>query len=419
MVMQSAGARRSGGTATATAFAWQRIFPLPSLPAPRDLIGILQRTWQEASDDNIDLIAAGVAFYGFLAMVPLLGAVVLSYGLIATPATVMTNVQSLTSVMPADAAKLIGEQLLNLVTASGGKKGLGLLLALAIAIYGAMKGAGALVVALNVASEEVERRSFLRLQAISLVITVAGLFVAVGALLAIAALGHLGTVLPTLPAPIVFLGTAVTYIAISAAGGAAAVLLYRFGPCSHHVTLRRLLPGAITAAILWLAITLAFGLYVARLGSYDATYGSLGTVVVLLTWLYLSAYILLLGGELNFELDCFHDLRSKAAPTPIAEIAPAPSRDPETRVASRAGVGSAPATSGPPSRPTIVKDLAVVRAGSRLAGLLGSPGVAMLPALLGTGGLLFLRRRGGAGTGIALLVAGGGLSWLRRDKSSS
>jgi membrane protein len=105
------------------------------------------RAWREAGKDNISLIASGVAFYGFLAMVPLLGAIVLSYGLIADGPTVIKHVQELTSTMPADAAKLIGEQLLNVVKTSGSKKGVGLLVALAIALYGVMKGAGALIIA--------------------------------------------------------------------------------------------------------------------------------------------------------------------------------------------------------------------------------------------------------------------------------
>jgi len=92
------------------------------------------RTWKESSKDNVSLVAAGVAFYGFLAMVPMLGATVLTYGLIASPHTVLRNVQSLATTLPQDVAKLIGDQLLNVVKTSGGKKGLWLLGALALAL---------------------------------------------------------------------------------------------------------------------------------------------------------------------------------------------------------------------------------------------------------------------------------------------
>ncbi|MDP9412562.1 MAG: YihY/virulence factor BrkB family protein, partial [Pseudomonadota bacterium] len=105
------------------------------------------RTWRESSNDNVGLIAAGVAFYGFLALVPLLGAIVLTYGLVAEPETVIRNMQALAAVMPGEAAGLIGEQLMNVVQTSGGKKGFGLLLALALALFGARNGAGAIITA--------------------------------------------------------------------------------------------------------------------------------------------------------------------------------------------------------------------------------------------------------------------------------
>ena len=111
---------------------------------------VLVRSWTAGADDNIGLIAAGVAFYGFLALVPQLGAIVLSYGLVASPETVIHDVKGLTSVMPAQAAGLIGDQLMNVVTTSGGKKGFGLVLALGLALFGARNGAGSVMTALNI-----------------------------------------------------------------------------------------------------------------------------------------------------------------------------------------------------------------------------------------------------------------------------
>jgi membrane protein len=112
---------------------------------------VLRRAWTEQGDDNIGLLAAGVSFYGFLALVPMLGALVLTYGVVANPETVLRNVRNLAEVMPVGAAKLVGEQPMNAVTASTGKKGLGLLLALAIALFGARNAAGGVITALNVA----------------------------------------------------------------------------------------------------------------------------------------------------------------------------------------------------------------------------------------------------------------------------
>ncbi len=264
---------------------------------------IARRTWTEVSTDNVGLISAGVAFYGFLAMVPMLGAIVLSYGLVASPETVVANINAIASVMPAEAAKLIGEQLLNVVTTSGGKKGLGLLVALAISLYGAMNAASAIVMALNVAYEEKEKRGFFALYLLSFLITLAGICAIFGAMLSIAVLGFLGSLLPSLPEPVVALGKVGSYVLMALGGAAAAASLFRYGPARAHARWTWLTPGSLLTALLWLVITLGFGIYVANFGNYDATYGSLGAVVVLLTWLYLSAYVLLLGAELNSEIE--------------------------------------------------------------------------------------------------------------------
>ena len=264
---------------------------------------VLTRSYKEAGDDNIGLIAAGVAFYAFLAMVPLLGAIVLSYGLIAEPATVMKNVKQLTGVMPADAAKLVGEQLLNVVKTSGSKKGFGLLLALGVALFGARQGAGAVITALNIAYEEKEKRGFIKLNLLALAMTAASVLVAILATVAIGALGHLETLLPSLPGWAQVIGKIATYALFAAAAAAGAATMYRYGPSRDEAKWTWLTPGSVLTAVLWLLLTIGFGIYASKFGNYNATYGSLATVVVLLTWLYLSSYVLLFGAEVNSELE--------------------------------------------------------------------------------------------------------------------
>lgn len=386
---------------------------------------IARRTWTEAGTDNIGLIAAGVAFYGFLAMVPLLGALVLSYGLIASPATVMANINALASVMPAEAAKLIGEQLLNVVTTSGGKKGFGLLIALVISLYGAMNAASAIVTALNIAYEEKEKRGFFALYLLSLLITLVGIVSIIAAMLSVAVLGYLGSLLPSLPGPVLALGKIGSYVLMALAGAAAAASLYRYGPARTHARWTWLTPGSLLTATLWLVITLGFGIYVANFGNYDATYGSLGAVVVLLTWFYLSAYVLLLGAELNSEIE-----RQTACDTTVG-----PAKPPGARGAKMADAvagdppvaPAAPPTLAPPQpgdRPSAaiapraapMRDFVAMRAGGRVARFAGLPRVTMLPSLLTTGGLMLLRKRGRARFGIALLAGGGALAWHARDQ---
>lgn len=172
----------------------------------REWRDIALHSWREAAQDNIGLVASGVAFCAVLAMVPTLGAIVLTYGLVATADTVSSNIQSLAAMMPADAARLIGEQLANVVGASGGKKGFGLLLALAIAIYGVMKGASALIISLNIAYDENETRSFVRLNLIALAMAAGAVFVAILAMASITALAAFEALFPAAPWYVTLLG---------------------------------------------------------------------------------------------------------------------------------------------------------------------------------------------------------------------
>lgn len=260
-------------------------------------------TWREQSDDDIGLIAAGVAFYGFLALVPLLGALVLSYGFVATPETVLHNVQQMANVMPTSAAKLVGDQLLNVVGASSGKKGAGLLAAIALALFGARNGAGAIITALNISYEQKESRSFVVVNLIALAITIGAIVFAILVGAAVTVIGHLEALLPVTGPIEAGVERVSTYVIMVASSAAMAATLYRFGPVDHDAHWVWLTPGSALAATGWLILTLGFGAYAADFGHYDATYGSLSAVIVLLTWLYLSSYVFLLGAEMNSELE--------------------------------------------------------------------------------------------------------------------
>ena len=384
---------------------------------------VFVRTWSEAGDDNVGLVAAGVAFYAFLALVPLLGAIVLSYGLVADPKTVVHNMQGLTSVMPSDAAKLIGEQLMNVVKTSGSKKGLGLLLALGLAVFGARSAAGSIVTALNIAYEEKEKRSFIIVNLLALAITAAGVIVAVLAVVAIAALGHLETLLPTAPGFILVLGKLLSYVALALAGAAGAATLYRYGPSRTKPRWVWLTPGSILAALLWMVLTLGFGIYVANFGNYNATYGSLGAVVVLLTWLYLSSYILLFGAELNSELEhqTAEDTTS-GADKPVGARRAWAADHVAGQSEQDANKHSAPANERAAQggkKPTFVTDYVAARAGSRLVGIVGVKRAGMLSSTAAVLGLGLLRRRGKALPGLSLLAAAAASSWLLRERDGT
>lgn len=263
---------------------------------------VVLRTAKESSSDNVGLVAAGVSFYGFLALLPLMGAIVLSYGLLADPQTVVQNMTAMTRVMPKDIAQLIGEQLLHVVQTSGSKKGFGILIALALAIFGARNGAAAVLTALNIAYEEEESRGFFKVNLLALTITAAAVVLAVLALFAVAIATQLEALLPASPLLAVVLKI-ISYLVLTGLAAGAAAALYRYGPSRDRARWNWLSPGSLLFAIGWVALTLGFGTYVTNFGNYSATYGSLATVVILLTWLYLSSYLLVFGAELNSELE--------------------------------------------------------------------------------------------------------------------
>ncbi len=285
---------------------------------------ILLDAWKEAGKDNLALVSAGVAFYAFLAFVPLLTAFVLSYGLLAEPATVVAHVQTLTAIMPQDAASIIGDQLRSMTESSGTQTGFALLLALAIALYGASKGAGSIMTALNIVFEVGESRNFLARTLFSLVMTVGGVLVLILAILAVSALNFLEAALPDFGGVLRFLLQAGFFLAAAAGVMLLLALIYRYGPNRPRAKWKWITPGSAGATFIWLSATAGFGIYVSNFGNYNATYGSLGAVIVFLTWLYLSAYVVLLGAELNATLETEEKRRTALAP----DFEPSEERDP-------------------------------------------------------------------------------------------
>lgn len=260
-------------------------------------------TWNDASADNLSLVAAGVAFYTFLALVPLLTAFVLSYGLFADPSTVVEHMRGMTALLPGDAGEMIAEQLRGMTEGSGAKTGFALLLALSLAVYGASKAAGAIMTALNIVYEVEECRGTIRQILVALLITAGAVFVLVLAVATVSALTFLGSLLPGLGGATQLLLRALFLLGAGTVVMLLLALLYRYVPCRPDAPWRWITPGSVMATLVWLAATAAFGAYVANFGDYNATYGSLGAVIAFLTWLYLTAYILLLGAELNSIMD--------------------------------------------------------------------------------------------------------------------
>jgi len=312
-----------------------------------DWRAVLKDTWAESSRDNVSLVAAGTAFWGFAALAPILAATVLTYGLFASAETVASNISALFRLLPRDAAELIADQLSGVVQTSADKKGFGLALALLISVYGGIQGALAIIGALNIAYEEEERRGWIRLYAVALAITVASVLLAISAALALALIAFVDSLMPGAPALVFTAMRAAGYVVLVLLAMTAAALLYRFAPHRTRPKWIWITPGSVAATLLWVGATTGFGLYAAHFGNYGATYGSLSAVVVLLFWLWISAYAFLLGGELNSQLE-----RRTARDTTVGPPAPLGQRgaavadhvgahvpSPEERAVTRQGRG--------------------------------------------------------------------------------
>ncbi|QCB57027.1 YihY/virulence factor BrkB family protein [Sphingopyxis sp. PAMC25046] len=264
---------------------------------------IARRAWIKNSEHNLSLLAAGVAFYAFLSFVPLLAAVIMAYGLIADASAVSRHMTMILDLVPVDAARLINQQLTDLTQAAAGKKGLALVVAMAVSLYGASRASGAMISSLNIVYEEEDRRSYIRWSLLAAALAGGAILLGVSGLFAASMLGTAETWIRAM-GPLAASALRVFSWAIAAAICVLMfAIIYRFAPNRADARWQWLSLGSVLATLMWLAATGGFGLYAARFGDYDATYGSLGAVVVLLMWLYLSAYSVLLGGLINAEME--------------------------------------------------------------------------------------------------------------------
>jgi len=366
------------------------------------------RAWKETAADNISLLAAGVAFYSFLAFVPMLASVVLVYGIVADPADVAGHLDALTRILPADAAAIVADQLKGMTETPVERTAAGLVVAILLAIYGAMRGATSVIGALNVTYDERETRNFLRTTGLSFAFTLGAVAVAIVALLAISAMTLIGTVvqLPAATAPLVTGGLWVVTAAV--ASGLVAVV-YRYGPDREDARWTWLTPGAVFASVGALLATFLFGYYVSHFAGYNATYGALGAVVSFLMWLYVTAFVVLLGAELNAEIE-----RQTAEDTTSG-----PDKAMGDRGAAMADVvaGGPSDTAGePPASGGSAASRGAGRSGhpplsaARRAGGLGNVRIGVMPMALIVAGARLLGRHGRSGRALAFLAMAGALA---------
>jgi membrane protein len=276
--------------------------PTPSQIPKAGWWSICKRVYASLNSKNLSILAAGVAFFAMLSIFPALAALVALYGLIADPGTVQQQIHAIHGIIPGEAQQVIETYLKSIVASNSSKLGIGLIVSVLIALWSSRAGTVSLIQALNITYEEPEKRGFVRYQAVAIGITITAIVSAIIALTLVAAVPAVMRFLPFSDYAKTA-GYAVTWIVLFVLVSIGLAAAYRFMPSREEPKWRWVSWGGIIATLIWVAASAAFSLYVAKFGSYDKTFGSLGAVVVLLTWLYLSAYVVLLGACFNAEME--------------------------------------------------------------------------------------------------------------------
>jgi membrane protein len=263
---------------------------------------VLLRTYTEIFDDRLLSVAAGVAFYALLALVPGLSVLVSLYGFVADPQHLSGQLKPLLDVLPEAGAQIVAEQVMRIAAKSTNALSFYLLISLSVAGWSANAAVKAMFDALNVIYDETEKRSFLRFNALSLVTTISAIAFLLMILFTVAILPAILSWTPyqTLLEQVLWLVRWPVFLVVAIA---AIAMLYRIGPSRRAPRFPWVLPGATVAALAWVGASYLFGWYVSTLSDYTATYGSLAAIVVFMTWLWLSVTIVLIGAEINAELE--------------------------------------------------------------------------------------------------------------------
>ena len=271
-------------------------------PPPRAWPAALLRTFWRIQSHRTGLVAAGWAFYATLALFPALSMLVSLYGLIFDPASVAGQMELLEGLLPPDAYTLIDRQVIDLVGRPRATLGWNLGLAAAIALWSASTGTKSMIAALNLAYDEEERRSILGFQVVGLAMTLANILagiVAVAVLVALPGLVHF----LRLPAGTADLVHGASVLVLVLFVFAALAFLYRVGPSRGPGHRRRVLPGVLLSTLLWLVFSYLFTIYATYFANFGNVYGPLAAVAAVMLWFWVSAYVVLIGAELNAALE--------------------------------------------------------------------------------------------------------------------
>jgi len=274
----------------------------PKKIPPKGWKDIALRVWMQIWQNHLSVTAGGVAFFWFLSLFPLLIALFSLFGLVADPAQVQRQVSQFASGLPPEAHELLVDEMSRLAGQAGGALGWGAVAGLAFAVWSASKGVKSMMQALNIVYSEKEDRGMVGVNLIGLVLTV---------VIIVMCMMTLGVII-ALPIAMNYIGLAagleaviqlVTWGILLTLVISVLSLLYRWAPNRKQAKWKWITPGALVASFIWLVGSWAFSFFIQNFGNYSNTFGSLAAVIILILWFFMSALIILIGGEINGEAE--------------------------------------------------------------------------------------------------------------------
>jgi membrane protein len=255
---------------------------------------------KEVKQDQVPLLAAGVAFYLLLSLFPAIIAGVSIYGLVADPTTVRDQIARLTETLSPETAKLVGEQIRQVTGGAGGALGLATVLGILVAVWSASSGMKALITGINMTYDETESRKFVKLRGLALLLTVGAMVLLA---VALALIVGFPAVPDTWPTVLQWAVAVLRFVLLAALLVVGLAVLYRYAPDRDQPRWTWVSWGSGIATLLWVLASLGFSIYANAFGNYNKTYGALAGVIILMFWLWLTALVVLVGAELNTEME--------------------------------------------------------------------------------------------------------------------
>ncbi|MDR9457850.1 MAG: YihY/virulence factor BrkB family protein [Salegentibacter sp.] len=265
---------------------------------------ILLRVKDQIAEDNVGIVSAGVAFYAFLAIFPALMALISIYGLAMNPENVQSQISYLSNMMPEQAFSIVEAQINEFTSTSGKALSWGTTLGIIFSLWSANKGTKSLFTGVDIAYNTNNTRNFIRQNALTLLFTFGAVLILILSMVLIvifpALVDQLG-----LPERIESLITWLRWVILALLVVFFLGIVYKYAPVRPNPSFQMVFPGSLVATLIWLAASWGFSYYVSNFGSYGEVYGSISAVVILMLWLLLTSWMVLLGAELNSEIECY------------------------------------------------------------------------------------------------------------------